>query len=64
MLLTDDRLIDAMRNFVTASNRFDHLLGRVGCDPALVDQVSEERRLAGEALKSALLERGWRPAGY
>ena len=64
MLLTDDRLLDVMRNFVTASNRFDFLTGRSSSDPELVDQVSEERRLAGEALKAALVERGWRPAGY
>lgn len=64
MQLTDDKLVDTMRAFVTASNRLDNLSSRPGVEPALLDEVAEQRRVAGLALQEALVERGWRRPTY
>jgi len=63
MLLTDDRLMATMRSFVTASNRLENLVGRQGSDLMLMEQVSEDLRLAGIALREALVARGWQSPG-
>ena len=64
MQLTDDRLIAAMRDFVTATNRLENMAARGSTDLRLLEQVSEERRVAGEQLQQALVERGWRRPSY
>lgn len=64
MQLTDDRLIAAMRDFVTATNRLENLAARGSSDLRLLEQISEERREAGEHLQQALVERGWRRPSY
>ena len=58
--MTDDRLVETMRAFVTASNRLENLTGRSTPDLRMLEQVAEERRRAGEALQEALVQRGWR----
>jgi hypothetical protein len=62
--LTDDRLIAAMRDFVTATNRLENLAGRGSTDLRVLEEVSEQRRQAGELLQDALVERGWRRPSY
>ncbi len=62
--LTDDRLIAAMRDFVTATNRLENLAARGSTDLRVLEQVSEQRRQAGELLQDALVERGWRRPSY
>ncbi len=62
--LTDDQLVETMREFVTASNRLENLSGRGGADLRLLEEVAEHRRLAGIALQDALIQRGWRCPSY
>lgn len=57
-------MIEAMRTFVTASNRLDNLTGRDTPDLRLLEEVQEQRRLAGIALQEALVARGWRRPSY
>ena len=64
MLVTDDKLVDVMRAFVTASNRLDNLGLRDAPDLRLLEEAAEARRQAGLALQEALVERGWRRPGY
>ena len=64
MLLTDDRLVAAMRTFVTASNRLEVVTTRPTTDLNLLEQVTEEHRRAGQVLQEALLQRGWRNPSY
>ncbi len=64
MLLTDDRLVDAMRDFVTATNRLANLGARGDTDLRLLESLNEQRRMAGEALQVALVERGWRKPSF
>ena len=63
ILLSDDKLIDSMRLFVTATNRLKHLSGQDRIDMRTLDQVGEDQRQAAAALQQALLERGWRRPG-
>lgn len=63
MTLIDDKLIDAMRDFVTASNRLQHLSSQGGNDLRLIESVSSQQRQAYSALQQALVERGWRRPG-
>lgn len=63
MLLTDDKLVDTMRLFVTATNRLRHLSEQERVDLTLLDQVGEHQRAAAAALQQALVERGWRRPG-
>ena len=58
MLLTDDRLIDAMRVFVTATNRMQHLT--TTHDLAQLERATIDHHAAAFALQEALLQRGWR----
>lgn len=60
LVLTDDRLTAAMRRYVTAANRMEHLSGRSNRDLALLEQVDQQLREAAAALQEALVERGWR----
>jgi hypothetical protein len=62
-LMTDRRLVDAMRLLVTATNRLQHVEGLERRDLGLLEQVSSEQRAAAAALQEALLERGWRRPG-
>jgi len=64
VLLTDDRLVDAMRDFVTATNRLANLAARGDTDLRLLETLNEQRRAAGEALQAALVERGWRKPSF
>ena len=61
LLLTDDKLIDTMRAFVTATNRVQHLSS--GTDLASLERATVDHRDAARALQQALLERGWRQPG-
>ncbi len=63
MLLIDDRLIDSMRLFVTATNRLENFQERGNHDLAQLERLTEERRAAGLALQEALVQHGWRRAG-
>jgi hypothetical protein len=60
MLLTDDRLVDTMREFVTAANRLQYLSSKGELDLRQRDQADEARRQAEVALQEALVARGWR----
>lgn len=64
MLLTDDRLVETMRAFVTAANRLATLSSRASVDLRLLEEVSEQHREAGLALQEALVQRGWRSPSY
>ena len=64
MLLTDDRLVAAMRTFVTASNRLEVVASRPTTDLNLLEHVTEEHRRAGHVLQEALFQRGWRGPSY
>ncbi len=64
VLLTDDRLVAAMRTFVTASNRLEVVTTRPTTDLNLLEHVTEEHRRAGQVLQEALLQRGWRSPSY
>lgn len=64
MPLTDERLVATMREFVTASNRLENLSSHRRTDLRLLEEVAEQRRLAGIALQEALVERGWRSPSY
>lgn len=63
MLLTDDTLVDTMRDFVTASNRLQYLSRQDHLDLRSIDQAAERRREAARALQEALVARGWRRPG-
>lgn len=63
MLLTDDTLVDTMREFVTASNRLQYLSCQDHLDLRSIDQAAEQRRAAARALQEALVARGWRRPG-
>ncbi len=63
MLLTDDRLVDTMRDFITAANRVQYLSRQDHLDLRLLDQASESQQAAARALQDALVSRGWRRPG-
>jgi hypothetical protein len=63
MTLSDDRLVDAMRAFVTATNRVQHLEGRPVLDMHQLDEATTSQREAATALQEALVQRGWRRPG-
>lgn len=63
ILMTDRRLVDAMRMLVTATNRLQHIEDQDRRDLGLLEQVSAEQRAASAAFQEALLERGWRRPG-
>jgi hypothetical protein len=63
MLLTDDRLVDTMRDFVTAANRLQYLSQQDHLDLAQLDQAGDRHREASLALQEALVARGWRRPG-
>ena len=63
MLLTDDTLVDTMREFVTASNRLQYLSRQDHLDLRSLDKAAEQRRAAAQALQEALVSRGWRRPG-
>jgi hypothetical protein len=63
MLLTDDRLVDTMREFVTAANRLQYLSGQDHLDLRLLDEAGDKHREAALALQEALVARGWRRPG-
>jgi hypothetical protein len=62
--MTDDKLVDTMRSFVTATNKLKHLSGQDRVDLRLLDQVGDDQREAAAALQQALVERGWRRPGH
>ena len=64
MLMTDNRLVEAMRMLVTATNRLQHIEGQDRHDLGLLEQVSTDQRAAAAAFHEALLERGWRRPGH
>jgi hypothetical protein len=63
MLLTDDRLVDTMRDFVTAANRLQYLSQQDHLDLQLLDEAGDKHREASIALQEALVARGWRRPG-
>lgn len=63
MLLTDDTLVDTMRDLVTAANRWQYLSQQDHLDLRLLDEAAEKRRAAARALQEALVARGWRRPG-
>jgi hypothetical protein len=63
MLLTDDRLVDTMRDFVTAANRLQYLSQQDHLDLRLLDEAGDKHREASIALQEALVARGWRRPG-
>lgn len=63
LLLSDDKLVDTMREFVTATNRVKHLSAQDRVDLKLLDQVGQDQRQAAAALQEALVSRGWRRPG-
>jgi hypothetical protein len=63
-LITDRRLVDAMRLLVTATNRLQHIEGLDHRELGQLERVSAEQRAAAAALQEALLERGWRRPGH
>ena len=63
MLLTDDRLVDTMRDYVTAANRVQYLSQKDHLDLSQLDQATEAQREASTALQEALVSRGWRRPG-
>ena len=63
MLLTDDTLVEAMRAFVTASNRLQYLSRQEHLDLRVVDEAGAKQREAARALQDALVSRGWRRPG-
>lgn len=63
MLLTDDTLVESMREFVTASNRLQYLSAQDHLDLRRIDQAAQKRREAARALQEALVSRGWRRPG-
>ena len=62
--MTDDRLVEVMRAFVTATNRVQNLSGRETVDLRALESAEQECRDAGTALQEALVERGWRRPTY
>jgi hypothetical protein len=63
LMLTDDRLVDAMRAFVTATNRVQHVSSRAHLDMHEVDVATSAQQEAANALNEALVQRGWRRPG-
>jgi len=63
MLLTDDRLVDTMREFVTAANRLQYLSRQDHLDLRQLDEAGDKHREAALALQEALVARGWRRPG-
>ena len=63
LMLTDDRLVDAMRAFVTATNRVQHVSSRDRLDMHLVEEATTAQQAAATALHEALEQRGWRRPG-
>jgi hypothetical protein len=63
MLLTDDRLVDTMRDFVTAANRLQYLSQQDHLDLRQLDEAGDKHREASLALQEALVARGWRRPG-
>ena len=63
MTLTDDKLVDAMRDFVTATNRVQHLEGRPVLDMSQLDAATTSQREAASTLQDLLVQRGWRRPG-
>ena len=60
MLLTEDRLVEAMRSFVIATNRVENIVARAQPDLHLLEQATEDRRESALALQQALYDHGWR----
>ena len=60
MLLTDDRLVEAMRAYVTSANRLQYLSAKDHLDLSLLDQARQAHREATHAVQEALISRGWR----
>jgi hypothetical protein len=63
MLLTDDTLVEAMRELVTATNRLQYLSLQDHLDLRLLDEAGDRHREASLALQEALVARGWRRPG-
>lgn len=63
MLLTDDRLVETMREYVTAANRVQYLSERDHLDLRRLEEAAEAQRQAAATLQEALVSRGWRRPG-
>jgi hypothetical protein len=60
LMLTDDKLVDSMRAFVTATNRVQHVSSQPHLDLRLLDEATTMQQSAARALQEALVQRGWR----
>jgi hypothetical protein len=60
MLMTDDRLVEAMRAYVTSANRLQYLSSKDHLDLAQLDQARQAHKEATRAVQEALITRGWR----
>ena len=63
LMLTDDKLVDSMRAFVTATNRVQHVSSQAHLDLRQLDEATSSQQLAAQALQEALVQRGWRRPG-
>jgi hypothetical protein len=64
LMLTDDRLVDAMRAFVMATNRVQHVSSQTRLDMHQVEEATASQQAAATALHEALVQRGWRRPGF
>jgi hypothetical protein len=63
MTLTDDKLVDTMRAFVTATNRVQHVSSQAHLDLRVLEEATSSQQAAAHALQEALMQRGWRRPG-
>jgi len=60
LMLTDDKLVDSMRAFVTATNRVAHVSNQPHLDLRNLEDATSAQQAAATALQEALVQRGWR----
>jgi hypothetical protein len=63
LMLTDDKLVDSMRAFVTATNRVQHVSSQTHLDLRNLEEATSAQQAAATALQEALVQRGWRRPG-
>jgi hypothetical protein len=63
LMLTDDKLVDSMRAFVTATNRVQHVSNQPHLDLRQLEEATSSQQRAAQDLQEALVQRGWRRPG-